>query len=150
MPSGHRSGAGRTRDESKLLARKLALSLAQAHLEAGYDVIVPQYLGRSEFILALGDAAHHAAAEFVEVLVQDTEAAIILRLRGRRNEFADQDCRLPQADLDGAAVPSVIAEACEQLRNIRAERVRTQVVMVTDGIESGYLALRRAGGDSDP
>ena len=47
-------GCWQDRDESKLLARHLALGLAQAHLRAGYDVIVPQYLGRIEFILALG------------------------------------------------------------------------------------------------
>ena len=143
-------GCWQDRDESKLLARNLALSLAQAHLRAGYDVIVPQYLGRTEFILALEDVAQHASAEFVELLVEDTEAAIILRFRGRRSEFADQERPHPQADLDGAAVPSVIAEACVQLRTIKAKRVRTQVIMVTEGIESGYLALRRAVGDSGP
>jgi hypothetical protein len=143
-------GGWQDRDESKLMARNLALSLADAHLRAGYDVIVPQYLGRIEFILALEDVALSASAEFVELLLDDSEAAIIDRFHARRREFGDHGRAHPQADLDEAAVSSAIAEALLQLRRIEAERVRTHAIAVTEGIESAYLALQRAIGDRDP
>src|SRR5206468_8743544 len=114
-------GRWQDREESELLARELALSLANAHLRAGYDVIVPQYLGRTECILALEDVAQRASAEFVELLVKDTETAIIHRFHARRRDFADHGRPHPQADVDGAAVSSAIAEACAQLRKIEAE-----------------------------
>jgi predicted kinase len=37
-------------DESKLVARDLAVARARAHLLSGHDVIVAQYLGRPEFL----------------------------------------------------------------------------------------------------
>lgn len=36
-----------------LLARAIALAAARVHLAAGHDVVVPQFLGRREFIRQL-------------------------------------------------------------------------------------------------
>jgi len=50
-----------------LVARTFALSMAEQHLIAGHDVVVPQFLGRSTFIDQLGEVAARAGARFVEV-----------------------------------------------------------------------------------
>lgn len=58
-------------------ARALALSMARTHLSAGHDVVVPQFLGRIEFITELESVAAQAGARFVEIgLVVDRQAAI--------------------------------------------------------------------------
>lgn len=49
-----------------LAARSLALVMAESHLSAGRDVIVPQFLGRTDFIEQLADVATRSASTFVE------------------------------------------------------------------------------------
>src|SRR4051794_7836342 len=50
-----------------LLARELALAMCATHLGAGHDVLVPQFLGRPEFVVALQEAAREAGVPFVEI-----------------------------------------------------------------------------------
>lgn len=58
-------------------ARTLALSMARTHLSAGHDVVVPQFLGRTEFIGELESVAAQTGARFVEIgLVVDRPTAI--------------------------------------------------------------------------
>ncbi len=120
--------------------------MADDHLRSGHDVIVPQYLGRTEFISALGEVAEGVGAEFVELLIQDTAAAVIERFRGRRRELTDQDRPHPQADVDAVAVPAMIADACERLLRFESARPHTQVIMATAGLESAYRQLLRVVG----
>ena len=40
-------GQWAVREESRLLARELAIALVDCHLSAGHDVVVPQFLGVS-------------------------------------------------------------------------------------------------------
>lgn len=57
-------------------ARELALSMAATRLRSGHDVVVPQFLGRSDFAAALDAVAAGANATFVEVaLVLEPEVA---------------------------------------------------------------------------
>ncbi len=50
-----------------LVARALALAMAEQHLEKGNNVIVPQFLGRPEFIDQLAEVAGRTGCRFVEV-----------------------------------------------------------------------------------
>jgi predicted kinase len=62
--------------ESGIAARQLAVAMATTHLRAGHDVIVPQFLGRLEFIERLEATANDADAEFIEVaLIVDRSTA---------------------------------------------------------------------------
>jgi predicted kinase len=45
-----------------LTARSLALVMAETHLAAGRDVIVPQFLGHTDFIGQLANAAERSGA----------------------------------------------------------------------------------------
>ena len=51
-------------------ARRLAVTAARAHLQAGHDVVVPQFLGRVEFIEQLAALASDCGAAFVELMLQ--------------------------------------------------------------------------------
>lgn len=50
-------------------ARHLSLALARAHLEAGYDVVVPQLVARVDQLVRVEDAARQAGAELVHVVL---------------------------------------------------------------------------------
>src|SRR5438067_278197 len=74
-------------DESKVVARDLAIALAHDHLVRGYDVIVPQYLPRSEFRERLRALADDVGTPFVETVLTDDADTVIERFRLRRQEY---------------------------------------------------------------
>jgi len=82
-----RSLIGRWRDEPRagLLARAIALAAARAHLAAGYDVVIPQFLGRLAFIEQAEDLAREMGADFHEVVLLDSRENALRRFaeRGR-------------------------------------------------------------------
>ena len=80
------SGWIHTPTTAGLLARELALAMCATHLGAGYDVLVPQFLGRPEFVVALEEAAREAAVPFVEIalLLPPERAAERVTNRGGR------------------------------------------------------------------
>lgn len=61
-----------------LAARSLALAMAEVHLLAGHDVIVPQFLGRVEFVEQLAALAGRIGCRFHEVaLMIDRDDALV-------------------------------------------------------------------------
>ncbi len=66
-----------------LAARRLALAMAREHLRAGHDVVVPQYVGRSQFVDELESLADAVAAQFHEVLLLDDKETALGRFRHR-------------------------------------------------------------------
>lgn len=58
--------------QAGLMARTMALAIAQIHLAAGRDVIVPQFLGRRDFLEQLERIAWEAGGEFREVVLLDS------------------------------------------------------------------------------
>lgn len=71
------------------LARSVALAAARAHLESGYDVVVPQLVLRVEFIRQLAGTAAESGARFCEVFVLDSAANIVQRFAERTRLAAD-------------------------------------------------------------
>jgi predicted kinase len=136
-------GGWQDHGESKLLARAIALAMAETQLRFGYDVIVPQYLGRTEFIEALDHLAASLQVDFVEILLLDDEAAIIDRFLARRLEPGEPH---PEADVADTAVAATIATALDQLDAVATARPRTRVVKMSSDLEASYEALRRAVG----
>jgi predicted kinase len=59
--------------EAGLLARRMALDMARTALGAGRDVIVPQFLGRPEFVTELEQLASELGARFVEIALTATK-----------------------------------------------------------------------------
>lgn len=81
-----------------LTARSLALTMADAHLAAGRDVIVPQFLGRTDFIEQLADLANRSAATFAETALWIDRSRAITAFADRRAE------PISQAHHDAAAL----------------------------------------------
>jgi predicted kinase len=100
-------------DESRVLARELAVDLITDHLARGCDVVVPQYLGRPEFRDRLRALASERGVAFVEVcLVAPAEVAAD-RFRLRRAELAEASH--PEADVADEHVEHAVAVAVAQL-----------------------------------
>ena len=55
--------------EAGLLARRMALEMARVQLLADRDVVIPQFLGRLDFLLALEQLCNDVRAEFIEVVL---------------------------------------------------------------------------------
>jgi hypothetical protein len=105
-------------DSSKLEARRLALEVADAHLRGGYDVMVPQYLGRTEFIDDLEGTARGADAAFVELHLQATEDDVVARFEARRGELRGADH--PEHEVQD--VRAAVAEAMGRLERVTQAR----------------------------
>jgi predicted kinase len=127
-------------DESKLVARDLALALIRAHLHEGRDVVVAQYLGRPEFREQLAHVARELGAPFVEVVLTDDADRITARFRKRRAEHAAAGVAHPEADLTDAAVANGVQQANDLLL-VDATARGVLVVSADAGVEVAYRAL---------
>jgi predicted kinase len=127
-------------DESKLVARDLALALSRAHLQQGHDVVVAQYLGRPEFRERLKRLACECDARFVEVLLTDDADRITARFQTRRADYAAAGVAHPEADLSDDAIAAEVQHANDVLlRDATARGV--PVVSARDGVDVAYRRL---------
>lgn len=118
-------------EESKLLARALALAVARAHLSAGHDVVVPQYLGRPEFIDQLRAVAAENKSTFHHVVLNDGHDAVVQRFRARRAQLDADGLAHPQAGLAAGEIEAAVADAQHRLTEMAATRPEIRVVNAT-------------------
>ena len=78
-------------------------------------VIVPQFIGRPEFVERLRLVAAESGVRFVEVVLTDDSDAVVERFRLRRNELDAAGGEHPQSDLADDAIASEVAGANDQL-----------------------------------
>lgn len=64
-------------------ARVIALAGAGAHLRAGHDVVVPQFLRRPGFLTELQNAARDAGAGFAEIALLASKEEMLRAFAGR-------------------------------------------------------------------
>ena len=82
-------GGWRTRvDETGALVRSMALAMAAAHLGAGHDVLVPQYVGRLSQFDRFAAVARDRGATFVELVLMDTRQRSLERFVRRADTGA--------------------------------------------------------------
>ena len=115
-------------EESKLLARRLALALAGAHLVAGHDVVVPQFLGRTDFIDALKAATSTVGSSFSHIVLMDDVTAMVERFEHRRRQLTASGLAHPQAEVAETDVRAVVAEAVDRLEQMAVVRTDMRVV----------------------
>jgi predicted kinase len=132
-------------DESKVVARELAIALAHDHLVRGHDVIVPQYLARPEFRERLQALADQVGAPFVETVLADDADTVIERFRARRQQYAATGTVHPEAELGDDVVATEVPQAIERLRRDALER-GVPMISGSEGLEAAYAALLRCIG----
>jgi predicted kinase len=113
-----------------VLTRAIALAAARPHLSAGHDVVVPQFLGRVEFILELSALAAEVGTEFVEVVLLDSKENV-------RRRFFDRNDPVKHTD------SSELSTMYDRLLELLAARPDARIVHA-NGIPETYAALRRA------
>jgi predicted kinase len=68
---------------SGLQARRLAIAAIRMHLRDGFDVVVPQFLARPDFLVDLDEVAAGTSAEFIEVWLRAPLDVVKRRFRDR-------------------------------------------------------------------
>ena len=136
-------GAWETHEESKLLARLVAVEMARTHLRSGHDVVIPQLLGRPEFIETLGSVAAEAGAAFREILLVASSADAFARLQARRDELDRSGIPHPlrTVTLDAGQLDATV----RTLLSVAAARPATTIIQTKAGdIEGAYRAISEA------
>lgn len=72
-----------------LLARELTLAMARTHLDAGLDVVLPQYLGNPRFLVQAEEVATAAGADFHEFVLMDDRDESVRRFEARTAAAAE-------------------------------------------------------------
>jgi predicted kinase len=124
-------------------ARAIALAAARVHLTNGRDVVVPQFLGRTDFLEQLEDLAEQVGADFHEIVLMTTKDEMIGRFQNRTRTSPDAEHR--EADEMVAGDPERLARMYDDLIALVARRPRAQRVESRDGDPAGtYRAVLSA------
>jgi hypothetical protein len=128
--------------EAGLRARRMALEIARVQLAAGGDVLVPQFLGRLDFVLQLERLSQKAGAEFVELaLLSDPEEAsgrFVARARHPESQTHRDATALLERGGGIEALPAMYA----QLLDVIARRPHTRTITTFTGqVDRAYLDL---------
>ncbi|MEU4448162.1 AAA family ATPase [Actinosynnema sp. NPDC050801] len=112
--------------EAGRLARDIAIAAARVHLTSGHDVVVPQFLGRPEFLDRLSDLAAELGATYHEVVLIDSRENAIRR-------FTERDTI--------QATPAELSTMYDNLQTIIATRSPHLVTSVEGDPAHTYRAL---------
>lgn len=103
---------------SGLHARRLSLALAREQLNAGYDVVLGQYLARTPFIEDLERLAVEADAQFFEFVLDLGAPALAERLAGR-SRVPSRPEHVVNNSLVGPDDADALVQSLESLREAR-------------------------------
>lgn len=137
--------------EAGVAARAIALSAARTHLERGYDVVIPQLVGRVGFLQQIEEVGASVGAEFHEIVLLDTRENTLRRFDDRTRAAAEP------AQLDAAEAiiddPDAVGRYYDTLVAVLPLRPRAVVVSTRTGdIGRAYADLLAAleAGPSTP
>lgn len=129
------------------LARAVALAGAREHLAAGHEVVVPQFLGRLEFIEALDRLAAEVAVDFHEIVLLDSKERSLARFAARTRAARDPAHLTAQELLDESGGITELAAMYDRLLAVIEARPSTVVVRTAAGRpDQAYRDLLRALG----
>ena len=117
------------------LARRLALEMARVHLLADRDVVVPQFLGRVDFVQELEAVGDLAGATFVELVLlsdpQNAAACFTRRSADPRTQEHRDAAALQELSGGDAALPAMY----QAMMELVASRPKTRRVVTVEGLE---------------
>ncbi len=126
-----------------MAARLLALAMVRTHLEAGCDVVIPQFLLRLPFILDLERVTYEAGGRFVEVALVSNPEEAASRFAARMGSFDPnhQDAARLQQALGAQPIEELYVAMIEMLR----DRPGTVFVESVPGdLGATFVALNQA------
>lgn len=127
-------GGWETHRESMLLARQAAVAMAEAHLRAGHDVVIPQLNASAAMVELLAQPATVTGADLREVLLWSADDPFS-RLEASRAELEASGTAHPLrvATPDRESLTSTIT----RLRALAEARPQTAVIYTTAGATEG-------------
>jgi predicted kinase len=136
---------GRWRDDphaAGLLARAIALAAARTHLAAGYDVVIPQFLGRLAFLEQLEQLADEAGAAFHEIVLLDSKENALRRFAERGQQAAGPAPAGAHRLADHQRGPGELSAMYDRLVSVIASRRTAKVVPTRSGqVQQAYQAF---------
>lgn len=127
-----------------LAARSLALSMARTHLEAGHDVIVPQFLAKPDFIDQLEALAKSVAATFVEVALILDRSTAVAAFTERSEAATEQAHRDAAALVERSTKPDPLGSMHDQFTALLKQRSHClQIRIVRGDIPATFDLLER-------
>lgn len=133
-----------------LLAREAALAAARAHLGGGMDVVVPQYLGRVDFLARFEQLADDTGAGYAEVVLTADRDVCAARFLARNAAAAGIPGAEPtHADsqflLERSGGVAQLGAMYDRLLLVIAARPQARVVVAPEGaIEQTWAAFTAA------
>lgn len=128
-----------------LITRAMAIEAARVQLRGRRDVLVPQYVGRLEFLLELEQLSQETGAEFIELVLVGDPADVAARFYRRCSHPEDPthvDAGLLIQRSGGAAT---LGEMLERLSHVMSSRPTTITIGSVDGqVEETYAAMLAA------
>ena len=106
--------------------------MVSAHAGAGHDVVIPQYLGRVEFIEQVEHVVDSVGARFVEVVLLDGRDESRRRFHQRATS-PDPLHQHAAADVAAAGGDEAFDAMYDALVAVVDARPRTRIVRTTDG-----------------
>jgi predicted kinase len=130
--------------DAGLLARAMTLEMARVHLRGGHDVIVPQYLGRPDFIAQAEQVAQDVGARFLEFVLMDGRDNAVQRFQ-RRTATAETTAHIEAGTLmDQFGGQRALESMYDRLLLLLSHRPAATVIQSRDGqAEAVYAELRR-------
>ena len=138
---------GRWRDqpiEAGLRARALTLAMAREHLCAGHDVVIPQYLGRPQFIAQAEQLAAELDVAFLEFVLMTGRDDAVRRFL-QRTAAAATPAHIEAGELmDSFGGRPALEAMYDRLLLVLSHRPQAQVIHTREGdIDAAYDELRR-------
>jgi predicted kinase len=119
--------------EAGVMARRIALAMARAHLSAGADIVLPQYLGRLDFVHQLEELCRVVEADFVEIALVSDPAEATARFAQRTANPESPEHLDAAALLQRNGGLAALPQMYDRLLDVIAARPRTLQVETVDG-----------------
>lgn len=130
--------------EAGLLARAMTLEMARVHLRAGHDVIVPQFLGRPQFLAEAEQVAAEVGALFLEFVLMDGRDEAVRRFVDRTATSSEPAHVEAAALLDRFGGRPALEAMYDRLLLVLSHRPHARVIQSRDGAAgAAYAELRR-------
>lgn len=128
--------------EAGLLARAMSVEMARVHLRSGHDVVIPQYLGRPQFLTDLEAVARDCGVEFHEFVLMDGRDESVQRFLDRTHGATD-DAHVEAGRLVERLGGRVALEAMyDRLLLVLSHRPAARVIQSRDGaVDAVYSEL---------
>ena len=134
--------------ETGELARTLALGMTAAHLQAGYDVVLPQYLGRLSEIERFESVAHDSGALFREIILHDSKEQSVERFTRRGGALESDWHRAIQEQTNRTGGVAGLSDMHDRLTEVIQWRPAAIVIPSHEGrIEESHEAVTAALAD---